>query len=77
MRHTAAAHWITEDGATDGAEPPRPWRTTLAGRVPPNSDAPVCAALADQWRSAGRMVPGQADREWSELVGRVPGRTGR
>ncbi|WP_327292336.1 hypothetical protein [Streptomyces sp. NBC_01198] len=36
------------------------------------SDAPVFAALADQWRSAGRMVPGQIDTEWSDLVGRIP-----
>ncbi|HEY5834611.1 hypothetical protein [Streptomyces sp.] len=40
------------------------------------TDAPVFAALADQWRSAGRMVPGHADTEWAELVGRVPGLTG-
>jgi hypothetical protein len=37
-----------------------------------SADAPVFAALADQWRSAGRMVPGQIDTEWSELVGRIP-----
>ena len=37
-----------------------------------SADAPVFAALAAQWRSAGRMVPGQADREWTELVARVP-----
>ncbi|CAG6396875.1 hypothetical protein NMG29_13605 [Streptomyces cocklensis] len=36
------------------------------------ADAPVFAALADQWRSAGRMVPGQTDAEWSDLVARVP-----
>ena len=35
-------------------------------------DAPVFAALAAQWRSAGRMVPGQVDAEWAELVGRIP-----
>jgi hypothetical protein len=36
------------------------------------ADAPVFAALADQWRSAGRMVPGQTDAEWSDLVARIP-----
>jgi hypothetical protein len=36
----------------------------------------VFAALVDQWRSAGRMVPGQTDTEWAELVGRVPRLTG-
>ncbi|SHL45487.1 hypothetical protein [Actinacidiphila paucisporea] len=36
------------------------------------ADAPVFAALADQWRSAGRMVPGQADPEWSTLTTRIP-----
>lgn len=38
----------------------------------PAADAPVFAALADQWRSAGRMVPGQKDAEWSDLVARIP-----
>ncbi|WUH94955.1 hypothetical protein OG900_35615 [Streptomyces sp. NBC_00433] len=36
------------------------------------ADAPVFAALADQWRSAGRMVPGQTDTEWSDLITRIP-----
>jgi hypothetical protein len=72
----AATQWIPEDGATGGADPTRPWRTIRGGTVLHSTDAPVFAALADQWRSAGRMVPGQADTEWSELVGRVPGRSG-
>jgi hypothetical protein len=36
------------------------------------ADAPVFAALAAQWISAGRMVPGQSDAEWSDLVRAVP-----
>jgi hypothetical protein len=36
------------------------------------ADAPVFAALAEQWRSAGRMVPGHPDPEWSALVSHTP-----
>jgi hypothetical protein len=68
----AATQWIPQDGGAGGADPARPWRPTWGGTVLQSTDAPVYAALAAQWRSAGRMVPGQADREWSELVGRVP-----
>ncbi|WP_333769793.1 hypothetical protein [Streptomyces sp. IBSBF 2435] len=32
------------------------------------TEVPVFAALAAQWRSAGRMVPGQLDPEWSALT---------
>jgi len=71
----AATQWIPEDSAAGGADPARPWRPTWGATVLPGTDAPVFAALAAQWRSAGRMVPGQADREWSELVDRVPRRT--
>ncbi|BBB01617.1 hypothetical protein RVR_9117 [Actinacidiphila reveromycinica] len=39
-------------------------------------DAPLFSALVAQWQSAGRMVPGQTDAEWAELVGRVPRLTG-
>ncbi|MFI0720440.1 hypothetical protein [Streptomyces sp. NPDC021224] len=38
----------------------------------PSAEPPVFAALAAQWRSAGRMVPGQTDPEWSALVTHVP-----
>ncbi|URM90309.1 hypothetical protein LUW75_10280 [Streptomyces sp. MRC013] len=31
---------------------------------------PVFAALARQWRSEGRVVPGARDHEWEVLVGR-------
>ncbi|MFI0943503.1 hypothetical protein [Streptomyces sp. NPDC021020] len=36
------------------------------------AEPPVFAALAAQWRTAGRMVPGQTDPEWSALVTHVP-----
>ncbi|SEN84227.1 hypothetical protein [Actinacidiphila rubida] len=51
-------------------------RVARGGTVLQSTDAPVFTALAAQWRSAGRMVPGQADREWAELVGRIPRVTG-
>lgn len=37
---------------------------------------PVFAALAREWRSEGRVVPGARDHEWELLVGRPawPGR---
>ena len=47
------------------------------GTVLQSTDAPLYSALAAQWQSAGRMVPGQADTEWAELVGRIPHVTGR
>lgn len=45
------------------------WRAALGVSLPQSADAPLFAALADQWRAAGRMVPGQRDEEWSALVG--------
>ncbi|MBY8881249.1 hypothetical protein [Actinacidiphila acidipaludis] len=51
-------------------------RTTLGGTVLQSTDAPLYTALAAQWQSAGRMVPGQTDSEWAELVGRIPRVTG-
>lgn len=38
----------------------------------PTPEPPVFAALAAQWRSAGRMVPGQSDPEWSALTAHIP-----
>ncbi|MEU3462684.1 hypothetical protein ABZ721_22420 [Streptomyces sp. NPDC006733] len=65
--------WTRDSGgANDG--PGR--RRARGGTGPHRSDVPVYAALADQWRSAGRMVPGQTDEEWAELVGRIPRLTG-
>jgi hypothetical protein len=75
----AARRWIPEDRPEDGADggdEGRPWCTSGGETLLQTPDAPVYAALADQWRSAGRIVPGQADTEWSELVGRIPGLTG-
>lgn len=46
--------------------------TVLQSVAVHSADVPVFTALAAQWRSAGRMVPGQADHEWTELVARVP-----
>ncbi len=37
---------------------------------------PIFAALALQWHQAGRIVPGQHDREWSALVAAAPGAGG-
>lgn len=60
-------------GVAAAAPPARASRRATAFQT---SDAPVFAALAAQWRSAGRMVPGQTDTEWAELVGRLSRLTG-
>jgi hypothetical protein len=52
-------------------------RSPRGGTVLQSTDAPLFSALAAQWQSAGRMVPGQTDTEWAELVGRIPRLTGR
>ena len=49
---------------------------THGGTVLQSTEAPLYTALAAQWQSAGRMVPGQTDTEWAELVGRIPRVTG-
>ncbi|MET9222921.1 hypothetical protein ACIOC1_25870 [Streptomyces sp. NPDC088197] len=73
----AATQWIPQDDGADGAgDGHQPWRYSRAGTVLQSTEAPVFAELADQWRSAGRMVPGQKDTEWAELVGRIPRLTG-
>ncbi len=33
---------------------------------------PIFTALAAQWESDGRLVPGQADEEWTILTRRYP-----
>ncbi|MYS19646.1 hypothetical protein GA0115240_11142 [Streptomyces sp. DvalAA-14] len=69
----AATQWTPEEDAPGGTDPARPWRAApRGGTLLQSRDAPVFAALAAQWRSAGRMVPGQTDTEWAELVGRIP-----
>ncbi|WP_327425511.1 hypothetical protein OG612_43815 (plasmid) [Streptomyces sp. NBC_01527] len=35
-------------------------------------DEPIFAALAAHWIAAGRVVPGQVDREWAMLAGSCP-----
>jgi hypothetical protein len=76
----AATRWIPDDDGADSANDARqPWHVSPVSRVRTvlqSADAPVFAQLADQWRSAGRMVPGQTDTEWAELVGRIPRLTG-
>ncbi|GLV97657.1 hypothetical protein ABTX82_15975 [Streptomyces lavendulae] len=37
---------------------------------------PIFSELAEQWESAGRLVPGCADEEWAILARRCP-RPGR
>ncbi|MBC3842402.1 hypothetical protein GXW82_26065 [Streptacidiphilus sp. 4-A2] len=32
------------------------------------ADTPVFTRLAEDWRAAGRTVPGEPDREWTQLV---------
>ncbi|WP_250306593.1 hypothetical protein [Streptomyces sp. A 4/2] len=56
--------------------------TTTTRPAPPVSDRdapvpappgePIFAALAAHWMAAGRVVPGQVDREWAMLAGNCP-----
>lgn len=55
------------------ADEPAPRAGTV---LHPTAEPPVFAALAAQWRSAGRMVPGQTDPEWTALTAHVPHLTG-
>ena len=64
------------DGSAGGAPDSGEWGPVRGETILQCPDAPLYAALADQWRSAGRTVPGQTDTEWTELVGRVPRLTG-
>jgi hypothetical protein len=68
----AAAKWIRQDFTVNGTPAVPPARAPRGVTVLQTPDAPLFAALAAQWRSAGRIVPGQTDTEWAELVGRVP-----
>jgi hypothetical protein len=52
--------WRKITGGTDG------------GPIHLAADPPIYAAVALRWRQAGRMLPGQVDREWSELVVDAP-----
>ena len=44
------------------------------GRPRPSHETPVYDALIADWTAFGRIVPGQRDREWVELVTRRPWR---
>ncbi|SEG77499.1 hypothetical protein SAMN05216223_110239 [Actinacidiphila yanglinensis] len=79
----AATKWIRQDLTVSGTAAAPPTGNPMAWRsgnpsepfgvtVLQAPDAPLFAALVAQWQSAGRMVPGQIDTEWAELVGRIP-----
>lgn len=70
-----AGKWIRQQPLAEAAG--QEVRSVRGGTVLQSTDAPLFAALAAQWRSAGRMVPGQTDHEWTELVTRVPRVTSR
>jgi|GEM_PF-5113571 hypothetical protein len=72
----AATKWVRQDLSTVGSAGAPPTRNGRGVTLLQAPDAPLFAALVAQWQSAGRMVPGQTDREWAELVGRVPRLTG-
>lgn len=74
----AAMQWTPDDDspADSAGDGQQRWRPPHAVTVLHSAEAPVFAELADQWRSAGRMVPGQTDTEWAELVGSIPRLTG-
>ncbi|MFF1411215.1 hypothetical protein ACFVX6_15710 [Streptomyces sp. NPDC058289] len=40
--------------------------------VPRPELEPICTALARQWETDGRLVPGRADEEWTILTRRYP-----
>lgn len=73
----AASKWIRQDFPPTGAATAPPTRPARGVTVLQSREVPLFAALVAQWQSAGRMVPGHHDTEWSELVGRVPRVTGR
>lgn len=37
---------------------------------------PIYTALAQQWETTGRLIPGQPDQEWAILTRRYPWPTG-
>ncbi|QMU68038.1 hypothetical protein [Streptacidiphilus sp. P02-A3a] len=45
-----------------------PARERLPAPPRPSGDEPVYTRLVADWRSAGRTVPGEPDREWARLV---------
>jgi len=72
-----------ETGSSAAAVPPpasaphpAPAHSSLVRPVPlrrpstgaPGRGEPLYAALVADWRAAGRMIPGERDREWVHLV---------
>ena len=56
------------DSSAGAVPPPAP---TPLWRPPPGAPGrgePLYAALVADWRAAGRMIPGDRDREWVHLV---------
>ncbi|WP_037914761.1 hypothetical protein [Actinacidiphila yeochonensis] len=72
----AATKWVRQDLTASGGAGAGSARGSQGVTLLQAPDAPLFAALVRQWQSAGRMVPGQTDHEWAELVGRVPRLTG-
>jgi hypothetical protein len=68
----AGTKWVRQEIVPVRVTLPLTHPGTVGESVLRGAEAPLYAALARQWRSAGRMVPGQADPEWTGLVSRVP-----
>ncbi|MER7600107.1 hypothetical protein [Streptomyces hydrogenans] len=45
---------------------------TSSETVPLTELEPIYTELAEQWQTAGRLVPGRADEEWTALTRRSP-----
>lgn len=58
--------------ATEEAVVPSGRRRQITTALVLPADPPIYAAVARRWKQAGRTLPGQLDREWSELVADVP-----
>ena len=57
---------VATDASTGALPAPTPLRRPPTGA--PGRGEPLYAALVADWRAAGRMVPGERDREWVHLV---------
>lgn len=47
-------------------------RSETVLRPEPAELEPIFSELAEQWESAGRLVPGRTDEEWTILARRYP-----
>lgn len=57
--------------APAGSPAPVPSSFSDRGRhAAPHHDEPIYTELVAEWQLRGRMLPGQRDREWVELVTR-------